>query len=258
MNTVEQRPNSLSLSFVEGLYADYVRNAESVSPDWRRYFDELTPVGTPNGNGNGAPKAVAVDAAPGASGDGANVKLEPCSQRQWQRAYQRRRRALGFRIPPQFPTGDARSRHAAADLRRRRPVGRAGRRDSRTCRRSRPAARSGRSVGAGLSRARASRGRSRSARIAAARIAGTRSADSMASPRPTWIGPSRPTRSRGRGDDAAADPRAAAQHLLPLDRRAVHAHGRSDGPPMAARADGRLRKPAARSAARSNCGFSLG
>ncbi len=36
------RSNSLSLAFIEGLYADYVRDAESVSPDWRRYFDELS------------------------------------------------------------------------------------------------------------------------------------------------------------------------------------------------------------------------
>ena len=39
MSTVDERPNSLSLSFVEGLYADYLREPESVSPDWRHYFD---------------------------------------------------------------------------------------------------------------------------------------------------------------------------------------------------------------------------
>src|SRR4029079_1232491 len=38
--------DSLSLSFVEGLYADYLRDPESVSPDWRSYFEE-----TSNGNG---------------------------------------------------------------------------------------------------------------------------------------------------------------------------------------------------------------
>ena len=41
-----QSPNppigSLSLEFVEGLLADYTRNPDSVAPDWRRYFDELT------------------------------------------------------------------------------------------------------------------------------------------------------------------------------------------------------------------------
>jgi 2-oxoglutarate dehydrogenase E1 component len=54
MSTVEQRPNSLSLSFVEGLYADYLRDAESVSPDWRHYFEELSHAG-----GNGAEHAAA-------------------------------------------------------------------------------------------------------------------------------------------------------------------------------------------------------
>ena len=33
---------SLSLEFVEGLLADYTHNPDSVAPDWRRYFDELT------------------------------------------------------------------------------------------------------------------------------------------------------------------------------------------------------------------------
>ncbi len=32
-------PNSMSLAFVEGLYADYLRDPGSVSPDWRGYFD---------------------------------------------------------------------------------------------------------------------------------------------------------------------------------------------------------------------------
>ncbi|MEX2141275.1 MAG: 2-oxoglutarate dehydrogenase E1 component [Pirellulales bacterium] len=44
--------DTLSLSFVEGLYADYLSDPESVSPDWRNYFEE-----TSNGNGvaNGVP-----------------------------------------------------------------------------------------------------------------------------------------------------------------------------------------------------------
>src|ERR1700730_4603904 len=54
MSTVEPRPNSLSLSFVEGLYADYLRDAESVSPDWRHYFEELSHAGS-----NGAEQAAA-------------------------------------------------------------------------------------------------------------------------------------------------------------------------------------------------------
>ena len=43
--------DTLSLSFVEGLYADYLRDAESVSPDWRSYFEETS-------NGNGAASGV--------------------------------------------------------------------------------------------------------------------------------------------------------------------------------------------------------
>ncbi len=46
MSTVDERPNTLSLEFVEALYADYLRDAESVSPDWRHYFDELSHAGT--------------------------------------------------------------------------------------------------------------------------------------------------------------------------------------------------------------------
>ena len=39
---VELLPNSLSLGFVESLYADYIRDPSSVSADWRRYFQELS------------------------------------------------------------------------------------------------------------------------------------------------------------------------------------------------------------------------
>lgn len=42
MNELEQPVGSLSLEFVEGLLADYLRNPDSVSPDWRSYFDEMT------------------------------------------------------------------------------------------------------------------------------------------------------------------------------------------------------------------------
>ncbi|MBI3461469.1 MAG: 2-oxoglutarate dehydrogenase E1 component [Planctomycetes bacterium] len=34
-------PNSLSLPFIEGLYADFLENPSSVAPDWRRYFEGL-------------------------------------------------------------------------------------------------------------------------------------------------------------------------------------------------------------------------
>ncbi len=47
---VEPAPNSLSLGFIEELYASYVRDPTSVSADWRRYFKSLT-----NGNGVAAP-----------------------------------------------------------------------------------------------------------------------------------------------------------------------------------------------------------
>src|SRR5687768_9409106 len=40
-------PGSLNLSFLEGLYADYLRDRDSVLPEWREYFDRL-------GNGDGA------------------------------------------------------------------------------------------------------------------------------------------------------------------------------------------------------------
>ncbi len=45
---VEPGPNSLSLGFIEQLYADYLRDATSVSADWRRYFKSMS-------NGNGPP-----------------------------------------------------------------------------------------------------------------------------------------------------------------------------------------------------------
>lgn len=44
-------PGTLNLSFVEGLYADYVRDRDSVMPEWREYFDGLG-----NGDGGAAPK----------------------------------------------------------------------------------------------------------------------------------------------------------------------------------------------------------
>src|SRR5438067_233708 len=43
-------PNSVSLEFVEALYADYLRDAQSVSPDWRQYFQGLS-------EGNGSSKS---------------------------------------------------------------------------------------------------------------------------------------------------------------------------------------------------------
>ncbi len=64
MNDVQQQVGSLSLEFVEGLLVDYLRDPDSVSPDWRNYFDEMTHgvgstgmivahAGNSHGNGNG-------------------------------------------------------------------------------------------------------------------------------------------------------------------------------------------------------------
>lgn len=47
--------NPQSLSFVEELYADYLRNPEGVPPDWRGYFDQLR--GESGGDGRFRPAA---------------------------------------------------------------------------------------------------------------------------------------------------------------------------------------------------------
>src|SRR5260370_37793431 len=57
----EQQVGSLSLEFVEGLLADYLHNPDSVSPDWRNYFDEMT---RQQGSGFG------VQSSGGGNGDG--------------------------------------------------------------------------------------------------------------------------------------------------------------------------------------------
>src|SRR5947207_11338174 len=41
MSMRAELPNSLNLRFVEGLYADYLNDPASVSPEWRRYFEAL-------------------------------------------------------------------------------------------------------------------------------------------------------------------------------------------------------------------------
>ena len=38
-------PNSLSLAFVEGLYADYIKDPASVPSDWKAYFESLSDEG---------------------------------------------------------------------------------------------------------------------------------------------------------------------------------------------------------------------
>src|SRR5262249_53591064 len=42
-------PNSVSLEFLEALYSDYLRDPNSVPPDWRTYFEGLS-------DGNGSSK----------------------------------------------------------------------------------------------------------------------------------------------------------------------------------------------------------
>src|SRR5947209_1695753 len=44
--------NSSSLNFVEELYAEYLRDPESVTPDWRAYFQQMA--------GNGAARQVQI------------------------------------------------------------------------------------------------------------------------------------------------------------------------------------------------------
>ena len=67
----DDTPNALSLAFVEGLYAEYLRDPTSVDASWRAYFDEqprtadrlgpsfrahsvFAPAGSTNGRANGA------------------------------------------------------------------------------------------------------------------------------------------------------------------------------------------------------------
>jgi 2-oxoglutarate dehydrogenase E1 component len=47
MGKFQNLPGSLSLSFVEGLYQDYLRDPNSVSPDWKNYFQGMS-----DGNGS--------------------------------------------------------------------------------------------------------------------------------------------------------------------------------------------------------------
>jgi 2-oxoglutarate dehydrogenase E1 component len=66
-------PSSVSLPFVEALYQDYLRDPESVSPDWRRYFQGLSE-GNGFSKGQGfAPsfKPSSLFNPPGAGGSGA-------------------------------------------------------------------------------------------------------------------------------------------------------------------------------------------
>ncbi|MCA9096206.1 MAG: hypothetical protein KDA68_22155, partial [Planctomycetaceae bacterium] len=41
MHDLDPLPGSLNLSFVEGIYSDYLSQPESVPPQWRRYFEQM-------------------------------------------------------------------------------------------------------------------------------------------------------------------------------------------------------------------------
>ncbi|HEX3999878.1 MAG TPA: 2-oxoglutarate dehydrogenase E1 component [Pirellulales bacterium] len=86
MNDVDQPVNSLSLSFEEALYANYVRDPDSVSPDWRQYFEELSrgdrlangagSNGREDANGHGENGAVA-NGDSALAGNGHKLRLGP-------------------------------------------------------------------------------------------------------------------------------------------------------------------------------------
>ena len=68
--------NSVNLEFIEALYADYLRDPESVPPDWRQYFQGLS-------EGNGFSKGQSLTPTfksgsifnpPAAAGNGAAVE----------------------------------------------------------------------------------------------------------------------------------------------------------------------------------------
>src|ERR1051326_3418142 len=50
MGQSEDLPGSLSLGFVEALFEEYLRDPNSVSPDWRKYFQGIS-----DGNGSTRP-----------------------------------------------------------------------------------------------------------------------------------------------------------------------------------------------------------
>ena len=73
MNTeIEQHVGSLSLEFVEGLLADYLRNPDSVPPDWRSYFDDMTRGNGAAANGGAHVAPVETHANGNGSGNGHN------------------------------------------------------------------------------------------------------------------------------------------------------------------------------------------
>lgn len=66
MNETElEKLDSLSLSFVESLYTDYLKNPDSVPPDWRDYFNDLARAGDERGNGHAGQVSFGPSFSPG-------------------------------------------------------------------------------------------------------------------------------------------------------------------------------------------------
>src|ERR687887_143435 len=68
-------PNSVSLEFLESIYEDFLRDPESVPPDWRNYFQNLS-----GGNGASRSQSLAPEFKPWSifdppsAGNGADVE----------------------------------------------------------------------------------------------------------------------------------------------------------------------------------------
>ncbi len=208
VNDREPQLNSLSLGFIEELYASYLRDPKSVSADWRRYFQRL---GGSNGGGHNG----------GGNGSAAELRLGPSFH------------PASVFNPPSRAQADG-----SASVRELEMALLQDRVDQLV----------------------------RAYRVRGHMVANI---DPLGMPRPhlpeldpefygfTDADMDRPfSTDTIRGPDVLTLRRhsgAAAQHLLPLDRRAVHAHRRSERAAMAARPDGRHREPAARSAATNSC-----
>jgi 2-oxoglutarate dehydrogenase E1 component len=75
---LQQQVGSLSLEFVEGLLADYLKNPDSVPPDWRSYFDDMMHSHGVGPNGGVHVETAPADSATGqGNGDGNGHSLGP-------------------------------------------------------------------------------------------------------------------------------------------------------------------------------------
>ena len=205
MNDVDPPLNSLSLSFEEQLYANYLRDPDSVSPDWRQYFDELSrgDHAGENRDANEPWRGQGVEPAAPIAADGNGHKLQLGPQF---------RPGSFFARPPQA-RGNAAARGSAGRRTSNRRHGGSDHAIARCRRRTvavlpcivtgadrrfGDAAGSGRSVDPRLSRSRSHGGEPRSARSRRARNCRNSTRAAITSPKPTWIGRSRPTRSKAR------------------------------------------------------------